>query len=210
MTGRDAFAILSPLPLILVCRSIERLASPGAWAWVPAMLVYWAVIAAFVLVAGGGGVPARWFRRPSRYGVSCWLSVGVGVLSLPGFLGHWRILLRPDVLVLGLLFPLVNPLFEEGYWRGLVLDATRTWPAAASVAYSAIAFAVSHPLIWGVQSAPLRDVRVVPLLAVIGALWAMAYRRTGSLWCSAVGHAVCNLLGLSVPLLMGLYSPMEP
>jgi uncharacterized protein len=77
------------------------------------------------------------------------------------------------------------------------------------VSYSAILFAVSHPLIWGVQSAGLREWRVVPVLAVIGAIWAIAYRRTGSLGCSVVGHALANLFGMSVPLLLNLYSPFS-
>jgi membrane protease YdiL (CAAX protease family) len=136
--------------------------------------------------------------------------LGVGVLGLPGFLAHWRIVWRPEVLIPWLLFAVVNPPFEEAYWRGFLLDATRAWHSGLSVLYSATAFAVSHPLIWGVQSAALRDWRVVPVLAVIGVVWAMAYRRTGSLWCSVVGHACSNLLGMSVPLLMNLYSPLPP
>ena len=211
MTSRERFGAVSPFLLIFSCRSVAQVAGGaiGVWAWVPAMLVFWGGIAAFVRCVGGGDVPVRWFGRPKR-SVWCWLAVAVGLLSLPGFLGHWRVLLRPDVLILWLLFSLVNPLFEEAYWRGVLLDATREWPLAVSVSYSAILFAVSHPLIWGVQSVALRDWRVVPVLAVIGALWAMAYRRTGSVRCSVVGHACSNALGLSVPLLLNLYSPLAP
>ena len=210
MTGRDWLGAFSPLLLIPVCRLVEQVtaAELGRWSWVPAMLVFWAGIAALVKGLGGADAPRRWFRRPNMRSIWCWLSVGVGLLGLPGFFGHWRILLRPQVLIAWLVFAQVNPLFEESYWRGLLLDATRSWPLAVSVTYSAVLFAVSHPLIWGVQSAVLRDWRVVPVLAVIGLVWAVSYRRTGSLWCSFVGHACANLCGMSVPLLLNLYSPM--
>jgi membrane protease YdiL (CAAX protease family) len=107
-----------------------------------------------------------------------------------------------------LVFALVNPLFEESYWRGLLLDATRTWHVVPAVTHSSILFAASHPLIWGVRSEALRDPRVVPVLVVIGVVWAVAYRRTGNIWCSVVGHACSNLFGMSAPLLLNLYSPL--
>jgi membrane protease YdiL (CAAX protease family) len=208
--ARDRIATVSPWVLILVCRSIEQVTGSrlGPWGWVPAIVVFWIGIAVFVKSLGGANAPARWFSRPSARSLWCVLSVGAGLLSLPGFLLHWRILMRLEVLFPWLVFALVNPLFEEAYWRGFLLDATRSWPPAVSVPYSATLFALSHPWIWGVQAAVLRDWRVIPVLTVLGFVWAMAYRCTGSLWCSVVGHASSNLLGMTVPLLMNLYSPM--
>ena len=210
MTRRDWVAAVSPFVLIALGRSVEQIAddSLGVWAWVPAMIVFWGSIAAVVRYASGSGALARWFGTPAP-SAWCWLSVAIGLLAVPELVGHWRVLLRLEVLLLWVLFALVNPLFEEAYWRGCLLDATRGWPSAVSVSYSSILFAASHPLIWGVQSAALREWRVVPVLAVIGAIWAMAYRRTGSLRCSVVGHALANLLGMSVPLLLNLYSPFS-
>jgi membrane protease YdiL (CAAX protease family) len=172
------------------------------------MLVFWGAIALLVRHGTSAKAPACWLKWPRRRGVWCWLAVAVGLLSLPGFVGHWRILLHPVVMPVWLLFSLINPLFEESYWRGLLLDATRSWHAVPAVAYSAILFAVSHPLIWGVRSDALRDLRVVPVLVAIGVVWAVAYRRTGSIWCSVAGHACSNLMGMSVPLLLNLYSPL--
>ena len=207
-TKRDWLVVVSPFPLIAVCRSIELVGTPlGVWAWVPAMVVFWCLIAVLVRRCGRAEAPACWLRWPPRRSVWCWLAVAVGLLSLPGLIAHWRVLLHPVVMPVWLLFALINPLFEESYWRGLLLDATRTWHVVPAVAYSALLFAASHPLIWGVRSEALRDLRVVPVLAMIGVVWAVAYRRTGSIWCSVVGHACSNLFGMSVPLLLNLYSP---
>jgi membrane protease YdiL (CAAX protease family) len=209
MTRRDWLVVVSPFPLIAVCRSIELLETPlGTWVWVPAMLVFWFAIAVLVRYGGSSEALACWLRTPRRPGSWCGLAVAVGLLSLPEFIGHWRVLLNPGVMIAWVLFALVNPLFEEAYWRGLLLDATASWRTVPAVAYSAFLFAASHPLIWGVRSEALRDLRVVPVLAMIGVVWAMAYRRTGSLVCSVVGHACANLLGMSVPLLLNLYSPL--
>ena len=209
MTRRDWLVVVSPFPLIAVGRSVALMGTPpGTWAWVPAMLVFWLAIAVLVRSGGSSEAPARWLRAPRRLSFWCWLAVAVGLLSLPEFIGHWRVLLHPGVMIAWLLFALINPLFEEAYWRGLLLDATASWHAVPAVAYSALLFAASHPLIWGVRSEALRDLRVVPVLAMIGIVWAMAYRRTGSIRCSVAGHACANLLGLSVPLLSNLYSPL--
>src|SRR5690606_19379190 len=53
------------------------------------------------------------------------------------------------VFVAWLLFAMINPWLEEGYWRGLMLDATRHWPRWASNLYSTSLFTLNHPLLGG-------------------------------------------------------------
>jgi uncharacterized protein len=135
------------------------------------------------------------------------LAIALGLLSLPAFLKHWQVLEPPTLLLLWLGFALVNPWFEEAYWRGLLLDATQRWGGVLSVTYSAVWFAVSHPLIWGVHSLALRHWVIVPVLALMGALWALAYRRSGSLRWTIAGHMCANAFGLTVPVLLNLHLP---
>ncbi len=208
--NRRFVGTISPFLLIFGCRLVEQRAGSalGVWVWVPTMLLFWGAIAVLVAYVGGRASVAAWSRWHGKGSWWCLPAVVVGVLTLPGFIAHWRVVLRKDVLVLWLLFALVNPLFEEAYWRGLLQDATREWQGALSVAYSATLFAVSHPLIWGVRSAGLGDWRVVPVLAAVGVVWALAYRQTGSLRCSVLGHMCSNLFGLSVPILLNLHSPL--
>ena len=210
-TNRMRCGALSPFGVVLGCRLSQQLFGRplGVWAWVPTMLIFWGAIALLVGSVCGPDAVARWLRRPRGSTLWCALALMAGLLSLPGFIAHWRVLAPPYVLVSWLLFALVNPFFEEGYWRGLVLDTTRGWPGAISVTYSAAWFAVSHPLIWGVHSAALREWAVIPVLMALGVVWAMAYRRNGSLWCSIAGHMCSNLFGLAVPIMLNLYSPMS-
>jgi CAAX protease family protein len=207
--GRRLFAVLSPILLIAVGRVVQQVVGRvlGVWAWVPTMLFYWASIAGVIVWVGGVASIARWLR-PAR-GPWAWrlLAVTVGLLSLPGFVKHSDVVRPPAMLFLSLTFAVVNPWFEEGYWRGVLLDTTARWGGLLSVSYSAIGFAVSHPLIWGVHSVALRQWAILPVLAAVGAAWAVAYRRSGSLRWPVAGHMCADLFGLSVPVLLNLHVP---
>ena len=95
----------------------------------------------------------------------------------------------------------------EAYWRGLIMDATASWGAFLSIAYSSVWFALSHPLIWGVHSTAMRQLPVVLALLFVGAIWGLVYRRSRSLRWTIAGHMLANFLGLAVPVLLNMYNP---
>ena len=201
--------ILSPFGVIAAGHGVQRLAglSLGVWAWVPTMLVFWGAIAALVRWGGPPRPAAAWLGWSRGSWLWPLLALAVGLLSLREFLSAWDVLDSPGLWVLWLGYGLVNPWFEEGYWRGLLLDATRGWPMGLGVLYSTALFAVSHPLIWGVHSRPLRHPAALVGLALVGIVWSITYRRTGSLRWTIAGHSCSNLLGLSVPILLNLHAP---
>jgi membrane protease YdiL (CAAX protease family) len=135
------------------------------------------------------------------------LALGVGLASVREFVLGWHVLQSPTLIALWLAFGLLNPWLEEGYWRGLLIDATRGWPWGLGVVYSTLLFALSHPLIWGVHSTALRHPAALIGLGLVGGVWGVAYWRTGSLRWTIVGHTCANLFGLSVPVLLNLYVP---
>lgn len=206
---RRLVAVASPIGVIAVCRAAQYLGAPalGVWAWLPSMLLFWACIAVLILWVRGLESAKRWLT-PAR-GPWLWriLALAAGLLSLPGFVGHWEVVKPPPILLLWFVYALVNPWFEEGYWRGLLLDATERWGGFWSVTYSAACFAASHPLIWGVHSMALRQAVVLPALALVGIVWAVAYRRSGSLRWPIAGHMCANLFGLAVPVLLNMHVP---
>jgi CAAX protease family protein len=200
--------LLSPILVISLGSGVQHAAGStlGAWSWLPTMLVFWCSIAGVIGWSRRDRPTMVWFAQPR--GRVWWsvLAVGVGLVSLREFASGWRSLESPGVLFLWLAFGLVNPWFEESYWRGLLIDATGGWKALG-VIYSSLAFAASHPLIWGVHSGALRHPAAVVGLGLAGAVWGMAYWRTGSLRWTIVGHSCANLFGLSVPVLLNLYVP---
>lgn len=208
-SSRRWVVILSPIGLIALGHAVQVLAGPalGAWAVVPTMLVFWATIAGLVLWYGRGQLPRAWLERPR--GPRAWsiVAVAVGLLALRQFLAGWPVLKSPPLFALWLGFGLINPWFEEGYWRGLLIDAAGGRLKGLAVAYSTLLFAASHPLIWGVHSVALRHPAALVGLVLVGGVWGMTYWRTGSLRFTLVGHACACLFGLSVPVLLNLHVP---
>jgi membrane protease YdiL (CAAX protease family) len=208
-SSRRWAVIFSPIGVIALGFAVQRLAglAMGAWAWIPTMLVFWCAVASLIRW-GSRGNPARlWLRRPTGSGLWSVLALGVGLVSVRELVLGWHVLRSPTLVALWLGFGLLNPWLEEGYWRGLLIDATRDWPWGLGVAYSTALFALSHPLIWGVHSAALRHPAVLVGLGLAGGVWGMAYWRTGSLRWTIAGHACANLFGLSVPVLLNLHVP---
>lgn len=202
-------APLSPVLLVAVCAIVQILAGRliGVWAWVPTMLCFWAVIALFTRRFSGYAAALDRFKKASGSVVWSAIAILAGLLSLHGFIRHWALLSSLHLIVVWLAFALINPWFEESYWRGLLMDATASWGKFLSLLYSSVWFAASHPLIWGIHSLPLRKAEAVGALLFVGLLWGMAYQRTGSIrWCVA-GHMLANLFGLAALVLLNLYDP---
>lgn len=203
------YAILSPVVLIATCAIVQLAAGQvlGVWAWVPTMLVFWLVITAFLRAFSHRASPRSRFRPASGSFIWSLLAVVAGLLSLHGFLRHGSLLTDWHLITAWAVFALVNPWFEESYWRGLIMDSTASWGRALSLLYSSALFAASHPLIWGIHSLPLRKIEAVGALLVVGLIWGLAYQRTGTLrWC-VVGHMLANLFGLAALTLLNLYDP---
>jgi membrane protease YdiL (CAAX protease family) len=200
--------LLSPFAVIAVCSGLQHAVGPalGVWSWIPTMVLFWAAIAGVIAWARPDAPLGPWIARPRAGVVWSVLAVLVSLGGVRELLSGWRSLGSPAVLALWLVFGLVNPWFEECFWRGLLIDAAGRWKVAG-VVYSTALFAISHPLIWGVHSEALRHPAALVGLALAGAVWGTAYARTGSLRWTIVGHACANLLGLSVPILLNLHVP---
>jgi membrane protease YdiL (CAAX protease family) len=200
--------LVSPIVVIGVSRMVQQVAglSLGVWAWVPAMLTFWGLIGCLIAWGRRGNRVTNWLSTPRGSALWSALAVLVGFVSVREFVAGWRVLESPGVLVLWLAFGVVNPWFEEGYWRGLLIDAAVSH-RGLGVVYSTVVFAVSHPLIWGMHSVALRHPASLVGLGLVGGVWGVAYWRTGSLRWTIVGHTCANLLGLSVPILLNLHVP---
>jgi len=207
-TKRRLLFAFSPVALVGICGAIQFAAGRyiGAWAWVPTMLGFWLVIA-LLLHKYPGLRPHQRFQRASGSPLWSVLAVSAGFLSLHEFLENWTLLANGQLIFAWLAFALVNPWFEESYWRGLIIDSTASWGKLASLLYSSAWFAASHSLIWGIYSLPLRKPEAAGALFFVGLIWGLAYQRTGSLrWC-VVGHMLANLLGLAALVLLNMYDP---
>ncbi len=100
-------------------------------------------------------------------------------------------LTRPSTLLLIFGVVILAPVVEEIIFRGLVYRAIRQrWAVLPAVVVTGIIFAAFH----------YDEARLIPLV-FIGAFFAFAYERTGSLWGSIVAHAGLNAMVVAVTVL---------
>lgn len=203
------YLILSPILIIAACHVTARVAlrALGAWGWAPTVLLYWGLLGAAIALGREPGALRRW-TAPARGGGG-WtaLALLVGCIPLPILLQNLHLLADPVILIGWLLFALINPWFEEFYWRGLLLDATAHWPAWAGATYSTALFVAFHPLVAGVFSVANRDGAALAALLLMGAAWTAVYRRTGTLRWAVASHTLVDLDNLAVPVFLNLYVP---
>jgi membrane protease YdiL (CAAX protease family) len=91
----------------------------------------------------------------------------------------------------------INAWIEEGYWRGLVMDAAfgAGWPAWLAGVYSAICFGASHPLLFGWQEGDaLNGIAGFSGTLIAGLIWGLVYRQTRSLRLPILGHFLQQML----------------
>lgn len=206
---KQRLLLLSPFLVLLVCHLASRIAAAalGVWAWIPLALVYWGVMGGLIAWRGEPGAVRRWIGpAKGRRGWTA-LAIIVGFIPLSILILNIRLLADPLILVLWLLFALINPWFEEGYWRGLMTDLTAHWPRWASISYTTILFTASHPLLWGVFSVANRDWMALVSLLMMGAAWAIAYQKSGTLRWAILSHLLVDLGNLAVPVFLNLYIP---
>ena len=201
--------LLSPLAVIAIGHIIARLTGSvlGVWAWIPLTLSLWGMFA--LLIAWGGEREAiwRWSRPPQgAWGWSV-LPIVVGLIPLPLFLLNWKLLDSAWLGLAWLIFALINAPLEEGYWRGLLLDKTSSWPSWLSVLYSSFFFAINHPLTFGVHSIANRHPITTVSTFIMGLVWAVVYRKTGSLRWAVIAHILVDLFNLSILAFLNVYVP---
>lgn len=114
---------------------------------------------------------------------------------------------RQNLWMFGLYAILVNPLFEEFYWRGVLLNALDDLKLPLKhfgIVWSSFAYALFHYLILRLVLFPVWAEVGALLLAAYGALLAWIYRRTGSILTTALAHGLLTDLAC-VALLVDFY-----
>ncbi len=207
--SRRRLVLLSPLVIIALGYFIARVGGDisGVWVWIPMTLIVWGMFGFMIAWGGGNGAVRRWLRAPQ--GARGWavLALVVGLTPLGVFLRYWNSFPSVWIVSAWLLFAIINPLLEEGYWRGLLLDNTRNWPGWLGVLYSTSLFAINHPLTVGVHSIANRHPAVLISTFIMGLAWAVVYRKTQSLRWAVLGHMLVDLLNLSILAFLNIVVP---
>lgn len=206
---RRLVVVLSPIAVLgLGVLAARLLMGPlGTLVWIPVVLVAWVAFAFMIGWGGGRGSIGRWLQP--RRGAWGWplLSVAVGLAPVYLFVLNWKLLSSPWLIASWILFALINPFLEEGYWRGLLMDNLDSWPSWLAVVYSASFFSANHPLTLGVFSVANRHPFTIAITFGMGLAWAVVYRKTRSIRWTVFGHALTDLFNLSVLTFQNAYIP---
>ena len=206
---KQRLVLFSPVLVMVVGTFTIRLAERflGVWAWVPWVVVYWALICVVVFWGIGKAAVARWMR-PTQ-GKWLWSATAFVLVlpTIPMFLSSWQLLKPVYVWFPWLIFGLVNPVLEEWYWRGSLLDATRTWSSWITIPGTSVLFSLDHLWSKGVTSVAERNPVFLIYAFVFGVVFGIVYKKTRSLRWPVVAHALADLLGLSVPVFLNLWVP---
>ena len=218
LTGRigRGLVIASPVAVIGVghLAALWGQAWLGDYAWLPLTLVFWTAMATIIGMTGGWqAFTARLMGRATAAPFA-WVWAGgavvIGLAPLPLMILHWQVLMSPAIWLPWLVFAAINPFLEESYWRGVLLDATANWPRWLAIGYTSLAFAASHPLMWGTFSVANRTPETVIITCLMGVIWSIAYLRTGNLRWVIAGHILTDLLNLSIAAFMNQFPTSAP
>lgn len=207
--NKDILFKISPILVIVLGHLTVRLCGSllGVWVWLPLALVLWGMFALLIFWNGGWEKFKGWIGRPG--GSIGWsiLALSIGLIPLPLFLLNWRLFTAPWQVIIWMIFALVNAPLEEGYWRGVLTDATSKGPGWLGVLYSSFFFAANHPLTYGVYSQGNRHPVTFISTFVMGVAWAWVYRKTGSLRMPILAHILVDLFNLSILAFLNIYVP---
>jgi len=209
MTTKQKFIWISPVLIVTISAITIRVAaiSLGVWAWLPWILVYWAIIGGLAIWGGGKESVQRWMKPAEGNWLWSGLAVVLGLSGITMFISSWQLITPLHIFIPWLILGFVNPFLEEWYWRGLMLDMTQTWPNWIRVLYSSAFFSLNHLLGIAITSIGARNPIFLINTFVLGVLFSIIYLKTKSLRWLIVGHALADLLGLSVPVFLNLWIP---
>jgi membrane protease YdiL (CAAX protease family) len=131
-----------------------------------------------------------WFPLPLFFAALAILLSYGAIISALGFEADTPD--QPDsiiaIVLLGILALALAPFMEEVFFRGFLFGGLRgRWGVVGAASATGLLFALVH--FQGVSS-----LAVLPLIGIIGALFAWGYYYTGSLFASIVAHFFWNLM----------------
>jgi len=178
------------------------------WAWIPLAIVYWSAMGYCIWRFKGSKHLGHWLNQSKKAPFWVTITMLVGIFPLSILLMNYHLFDSMWLVLFWIAFALVNPWFEEYYWRGILLDALLVrLPKWAAVLYTTILFVISHPLMWGVFSYASKSYHLYIYLFVAGIVWAITYLKTKSLRYVILSHFIVDIGNLTVLTFLNIYVP---
>jgi membrane protease YdiL (CAAX protease family) len=209
-TKFDKLLVYSPLIVIVACSLLSILFTSllGVYAYIPVILIYWGILALFIILKKDTKSIVRRWLKPAK-GNILWSIIPFFfvVMTLPMLIANWHFLANLEVLIPLIIFTAINPFMEEFFWRGLTLDTLEKWPFWAKVLYSSVIFTMIHPLVIGIFSIANRMVIFLFTTLFLSVIFAIVYIKTSSLRWLILAHLLLDFLGISTAVFLNYYVP---
>ncbi len=177
----------------------------GKWAFIPIVLIEWALFMFFVLKYGGGKDSIKkWLQKPKGSFIWSILAVLMGLITLPLFLMHDETLTNWTIWLPWILLALINPWIEEFYYRGFLLDNTKEWKNWKAILFATTVFSMNHA-VFGINSEVNSGFTILISTFIMGLVWSIAFKKTKSLRWLIFAHFLVDFFSLSAPAFLDLF-----
>ena len=205
------FLIISPILVLIITRigiefSIKYFRHEIAW--IPSFVGYYIAITLMFFIA------TKYFSLPFRQNLSFsikplpkfvllfWAIIIPALLPLAAFIPNIKYV-PIDFIFYIIIFSLINPIFEEGFWRGLLYFIPIN--NKLRIIYTAGLFSFSHFFFWGYW---FKDLLVlIPTLIstfIMGIMWMWFMQKQKNLIYPIISHFFVDFFNLSVAVYFGL------
>ena len=204
--SKKEIVLVSPFLIIAINFAMAFLFGKliGKWAFIPIILIEWCLFLFFILRYTEKETRTRWLQKSK--GSFGWniLALFIGILPLPLFLMHYETLDIWQVWLPWVVLALFNPWLEEFYWRGLLLDYTKNWSKWMAIPFTSLVFALNHA-VFGVNSELNSGITIILSTFIMGIIWGLVYKKTGSLRWIILAHFLVDFFNLSSASFLDLY-----
>ena len=199
-SGRNLIALISPLLLVVTYRLLlESLIQLTSYAWIICNAFYYLLCLLFVMLLSKSplkvllnSLKPRKVANKRDQVIILIIVIFFFFIEASSFINNSRLILQ--YLPQTILFMIINPIFEELYWRGLLFGKFKEkWLLSAT--YSSIMFGLFHYMaLYPLMPRPLTPSALV-IIAIFGFLWATLYHLSGSLLLPYICHSITDVVG---------------
>ena len=207
---KKGIAYISPLLILIVNYFVSRLLYPvmGNWSWVIILPIYYALIFLVITITGEIHNYKCWFKKSEgkiRWRVIC--VVFFSIFSLPVFFMNSNKLDTVLIVFLSIIYSIINPFFEELYWRRFLLTKIKAkkW---LLVLFSTLLFTLNHPIALATLNTTFIEPGFIFITFMFGVIWCVLFLKTNSLRWNYVTHVMVNFASLSVLVFLNLFVPV--
>ena len=204
--NKKIFCCLSPIILTIICFIFAIIFKDllSIWVYMPCFLVlYWCLSLLFIHIGINISNIKGFFQKPSGSIGWLFLAIIIGFIPIVSFINYFHLLNSPFIITIVILLAIINPFFEEIFWRGFVLKFTFS-SKKISFIYSVVLFTVNH-IALAMTSLAVRSIYTFLSIIIMAIVWSVIRTKTKSIWWCILSHSLVNLFSLSALGLLNIY-----